>query len=120
MDSFVLVAYASLAASKTLLQQLLACLNFILDSKIYSVDANEESDSYELWQQHKQLKTMKMSEVWLDTYDEGYTHQFQPESFRQFQIWTQSVVAAEASSLKISSHITSLKWSQRPSQSAWE
>ena len=33
MDSFVLVAYASLAASRTLLQRLLACLNFTLDSK---------------------------------------------------------------------------------------
>ena len=32
MDSFVLVAYARLAASRTLLQQLLACLNFTLDS----------------------------------------------------------------------------------------
>ena len=31
MDSFVLVAYASLVASRTLLQQLLACLNFTLD-----------------------------------------------------------------------------------------
>ena len=28
MDSFVLLAYVSLAASRTLLQQLLACLNF--------------------------------------------------------------------------------------------
>ena len=33
MDSFVLVAYASLAASRTLLQQLLVCLNFTLDSE---------------------------------------------------------------------------------------
>ena len=33
MDSFVLVAYASLAASITLLQQLLPCLNFTLDSE---------------------------------------------------------------------------------------
>ena len=33
MDSFVLVAYASLAASRTLLQQLLACLNFTTDSE---------------------------------------------------------------------------------------
>ena len=32
IDSFVLVAYASLAASRTLLQQLLADLNFTLDS----------------------------------------------------------------------------------------
>ena len=33
MDSFVLVAYASLTASRTLLQRLLACLNFTLDSE---------------------------------------------------------------------------------------
>ena len=33
IDSFVLVAYASLAASRTLLQRLLACLNFTLDSE---------------------------------------------------------------------------------------
>ena len=33
MDSFVLVAYVSLAASRTLLQLLLDCLNFTLDSE---------------------------------------------------------------------------------------
>ena len=33
MDSFVLVAYASLAASRTLFQRLIACLNFALDSE---------------------------------------------------------------------------------------
>ena len=33
MDSFVIVAYASLAASRTLLHRLLACLNFALDSE---------------------------------------------------------------------------------------
>ena len=33
MESFVLVAYASLAASRTLLQRVLACLNFTLDSE---------------------------------------------------------------------------------------
>ena len=32
-DSFVLVAYANLAASRALLQRLLACLNFTLDSE---------------------------------------------------------------------------------------
>ena len=31
MDSFVLLAYAGLAPSRTLLQQLPACLNFTLD-----------------------------------------------------------------------------------------
>ena len=36
MDSFVLLAYASLAASRNLLQRLLACLNFTLDSEDFS------------------------------------------------------------------------------------
>ena len=31
MDSFVLLAYAGLAASRTYLEQLLACLNFTLE-----------------------------------------------------------------------------------------
>ena len=43
MNSFVLVAYPSLAASRTLLQRLLACLNFT------SVGTNEKSDFYELY-----------------------------------------------------------------------
>ena len=33
IDSFVLLAYVSLAASRNLLQPLLACLNFTLDSQ---------------------------------------------------------------------------------------
>ena len=33
IDSFVLVAYASLAASRSLLQRLLACQNFTLKSE---------------------------------------------------------------------------------------
>ena len=37
MDSFVLLAYASLAASRTLLQQLLACVNFTLESEDFSL-----------------------------------------------------------------------------------
>ena len=63
MDSFVLLAYASLATSKTLFQRLLACLNFILDQKVYPFGTNEKSDFYELWQQHKKLKTMEINEV---------------------------------------------------------
>ena len=38
-----------------------------------------KNDFYELWQQHKQLKTMGMSEAWPDIFYEGYRHQFQPE-----------------------------------------
>ena len=63
MGSFVLLAYAGSAASRTLLQRLLASLNFTLDSKDCSVGTNERSDFYELWQLHKQLKTMEMNEA---------------------------------------------------------
>ena len=47
INSFVLLAYANLAASRTLLQRLLACLKFC------PFGTNEKSDFYKLWQQHK-------------------------------------------------------------------
>ena len=72
MDSFVLLAYTSFAASRTLLQQLLACLNFILDSEDLFCWYKQKTNFYELWQLQKQRKTMDMSEASPDTYDEGY------------------------------------------------
>ena len=77
MDSFVLLAYASLAASRTFLQQLLACLNFTLDSEDLFCWCKQKNDFYELWQHHKLLKTTEI------TYDEGYRHQFQSETSRK-------------------------------------
>ena len=59
MGSLVLLAYASLAASRALLQRSPACLNFTLDSEDLLCWYKEKSDFYELWQQHKQLKTMR-------------------------------------------------------------
>ena len=83
MDSFILVAYANTTASRTFLQQLLACLNFTLDSEFQLyfrfILIKQKSNFYELWQQHKLLKTVEMSEVLSDIYDEGHTHHFQPE-----------------------------------------
>ena len=64
MDSSISVVYESLAALRTLLQRLLACLNFTLDSEdLLCWYKRKKKDFYELWQMHKQLKTMKMSEV---------------------------------------------------------
>ena len=77
MDSFVLLADASLAASRTLLQQLLTCLYFTLDSEdlfYILVYTNKISDFYELWLQHRQLKTMEMSDTSADTYSVGYIY----------------------------------------------
>ena len=44
MDSLVLVAYAILAASRTLLQRLLAYLNFTLDSEVIAQAAENQGD----------------------------------------------------------------------------
>ena len=75
---------------------------------------NEKSNFYELWQQHKQLKTMEMR---LDLIYEGWGWRWGIHT--SIPTWTDSQnsqAAAEALSLKISSHETSLIWSQRPSQ----
>ena len=58
----VLSAYASLAA-QTLLQRLPACLNFTLDSGDLFFLLQRKKVSPELWQLHKVLKTMEMSEA---------------------------------------------------------
>ena len=63
MDSFVILAQTSLAVSKTLLQRLLTCLNFTLYSEDLFCWYKQKIDFYELWQQHKQLKTMEMIEA---------------------------------------------------------
>ena len=58
MDSFVLLAYASLAASRTLLQRLLASLNFTLElgdypfstnKKVISMNYGSSKSSQKLW-----------------------------------------------------------------------
>ena len=64
MDSFILWAYASLAASRTCVQWLLACLNFTLELEDLSLWYKRKK--WFLWQQHKQLKTMEVSEMWPD------------------------------------------------------
>ena len=111
MDSFVLVAYASLTASRTLLQQLLACLNFTLDSE----------DLF-CWYKRKKwfLWTMAAAQAAENHGDEwGLTWYLQWGIYTSIPPWTHSqnsLAAAEASSLKISCYATSLKWSQKLSQ----
>ena len=43
--------------------------------KIYSVGSNGRSE-FNLWQQHKELKTMEMSEVRSVIFDDVYIHKF--------------------------------------------
>ena len=48
-------------------------MNFTSDSEdLFCWDKQKKNYFYELWQQHKQLKTIEMSAAWPDTYDEGY------------------------------------------------
>ena len=109
MDSF-LVAYASLAASATLLQRLLACLNFTLDSE----------DLF-WWYKRKKwfLWPMAAVQAFGNHGDEwGLTWYLRWGIYASIPTWTHSQnlsAAAEALSLKISSHGTSIKWSWRPS-----
>ena len=73
MDSFVLLVYTCLAASRTLLPWLLACLKFTLDSKdLFCWYKRKKWFLYEQWQQQKKVKTMEMSETWPDIYNVGY------------------------------------------------
>ena len=101
MDPLISLAYASLAVLRTFLQWLLVSLNFTLDSDDLFCWYKQKSDFHELWQQHKQLKTMEMSEVWPI----------------QWGIYTSISIHI---SLKISSNWTSLIWSWMPSQSVQE
>ena len=114
MDSFILLACASLAASRTLLQWLLACLNFTLELKDLS-----------FWYKRKKwfLWTMAAAKAAENHGDEwGLTWYFLWWIYTSMQTWIhpQNSLAAEAPSLKISSHWTFLKWLRRPSQSARE
>ena len=102
--SFVLLAYASLTVLRTLLQQLLACLNF-------------NKKKWFLWTMAAAQGAENHGDEW------GLTWYFLWEIYTSVPTWTHSqnsLAAAEAPSLKISSHGTSLKWSWRPSQSAWD
>ena len=101
MGSFVLVAYARLAASKTLLQWLLACLNFTLDSEDLS-----------FWHKRKKLFLWAMVAAQAAKHhgDEwGLNWYFRWGIHTTIPTWTHtqnSLVAEEALSLTIS-----LPWS---------
>ena len=86
------------------------------DSADLSFQYKHKSDFHKLWQQHRQLKTMEMNKGGLNWY-------FRWGIYTSIPTWIHlqnQLEAAEALSLKISSHRTCLKWSQRLPQSAQE
>ena len=116
MESFVLLAYASLTASRTLLQWLLAYLNSTLDT--------EDLFYWNKWKKKKFLWTMAAAQAAENHKNEwGLTWCLQWGIYTSISTWMHSqnsLAAAEALSLMISSHGTFLKWSWRLSQSAQE
>ena len=79
MMNSVLLAYASLVASRTLLQQLLACLNFTLDSEDLFYWYKQKK--WFLWTMAAAQAAENHGDEWGLTwhYDEGYIHHFQSE-----------------------------------------
>ena len=80
MDSFVLLAYASLAASRTLLQRLLACPNFTLESEDVSIWYKQKK--WFLWIMAATQATQNHGDEWglIWYFIWGiYIDQFQPE-----------------------------------------
>ena len=57
---------------------ILSQLNFLHSEDLFCW--YKQKQIYELWQQHKQLETIEISQAWPDTYTEGLIHQFQPEA----------------------------------------
>ena len=113
MDSFVLLLYTSLAASRTLWQRLLACLNFTL-----------ESEDLSFWDKLKKwfLWAIAAPQT-VENHEDEWGWYCLWRIYTSIPAWTHaqnSLITAEALSLKISSYGTSVKWSQRPSQSARE
>ena len=109
IDSFVLLAYANVAALRTLLQRLLACLNVTLYS--------EDLFCWYKWKMWFLLTTAAAQAA------KNHGREYFPRGiYTSIPTWThsQNSLAAEALNLKISSHWISLKWSRRPSQSARE
>ena len=103
MNSFVLVAYASLATSRTLLQRLLACLNFTLDSEDLFCWCKRKK--WFLWTMAAVQPAENHGDEW------GLTWYLRWGIYTSIPTWTHSqnsLAAAEALSLKISSHGTFL------------
>ena len=77
MNSFVLVAYASLAASRTLLQWLLACLNFTLDSedlfcwykmkKVISMNYGSSTSCWKPWRWVRLNLILTMRDIYINS-----------------------------------------------------
>ena len=79
MDSFCSSSIWMIGSFKNPFATITSLSKLYFRFRKFTLSTNKKSYFYEPWQQHKQLKTMEMSEVWPDTYNEGYIHQFQPE-----------------------------------------
>ena len=84
MDSFILFAYASLVASRTLLQRLLACLNFTLESEDLSF--LHKRKKWFLWTMAAAQAAENYGDEW------GLTWCFQSGIYASIPAWTHSQI----------------------------
>ena len=101
MDFFVLLAYASLTASRTLLQWLLACLNFTLESEDLSFQY--KGKKWFLWTMAAAQEAENHGNEW------GLAWYFLWGIYTSVPAWAHSqgsLAATEAPGLKIFSHGT--------------
>ena len=104
-----------MAALRTVLQQLLACLNFALNSE--DLYCWYKRKTWFLWAMAAAQAAENRGDEW------GLTWHLWWEIYTSIPTWTHSqnpLAAVESMSSKISSYGTSLKWLGRPSQSAQE
>ena len=102
-----------MTASRTLLQRLLACLNFTLDSE--DLFCWYKRKKWLLWIMAAAQAAENHGDKWGLTWYLGW------RIYTSIPTWTHSqnlLAATEAMSLKIFSYGTALKWSRRPSKSA--
>ena len=111
MDSFVLLAYASFIASRTLLQWLLAWLNFTLDSE--DLFCWYKQKKWFLWTMAAVQAAENHGNEW------GFILYLQWGIYTSIPTWKHSqnsLGVAEALNLKIPSHERYFKWSKSVNQ----
>ena len=84
MDSFILFAYASLVASRTLLQRLLACLNFTLE--LEDLSFLHKRKKWFLWTMAAAQAAENYGDEW------GLTWCFQSGIYTSIPTWTHSQI----------------------------
>ena len=120
MDSFVLLAYASFSASRTFLQQLLACLNFrirfillLQTQKVIFINYGSSKSSWKPWRWVRLDLIFPMRDIYIiSNLNTEFTKSSRSSKFKYNLPWTISQMITK--NVPISTRIVisySIKWS---------